>query len=85
MKQRKFRVPNRWEAASALLVIASILVAVWLRVMKTCGERDGSFGHYCGLNETFIWLRAGGNWELWAYLSLLVLVLLAACFAGDEK
>lgn len=84
MKQRAFRLPTRWEVAAALLFVSGMLVVIGFRVTKICNDAFGR-NHYCGLDETFAWLREGGNWEAWIYLGLLVVGLLAITFSRDGK
>ena len=59
-----------------------VAFVLWVQLMKVCGPAElGKMN--CTWEETWLWIKSGGDWRLWTFVGLLSLGIFGA-FLGPE-
>jgi len=74
--------PPRYNRYHVYLAVFGVLIVPIFsvgRVQKACGHALHGYwpAHRCTAEETWLWLKGGGNWEAWIFIGLAVATAIA--------
>jgi len=80
----RLREINRWHIAGAFLLTALFTIILWFQLMKVCAPGGWKQPTYCSVEETWAWLRSGGDWRLWTLVGFYVVCGLGLFIVPDK-